>query len=68
MRAWGRSARDKGFTMGDVAPKVLSDDDVPGGAVAFVKLFLDLGGDVFLDGVFFEGRGCDVDALLLHLL
>lgn len=56
------------LTMGDVAPEVLSDDDVPGGTVAFVELFLDLGGDVFLDAVFLEGCGCDVDALLLHLL
>lgn len=54
--------------MSDVAPKVLSDDDVPGRAMAFVKLLLDLGGDVFLDGVFFEGCRCDVDALLLHLI
>lgn len=53
--------------MSNVAPKVLSDDDVPGGTVAFIELFLDLGGDVFLDGVFFEGCRCDIDALLLHL-
>lgn len=54
--------------MGNVATKVLPDDDMPGGAVSFVELFLDLGGDVFLDGVFFEGCRCDVDGLLLHLL
>lgn len=54
--------------MGDVAPKVLSDDDMPGRAVSFVKLFLDLGCDVFLDGVFFEGCRCDIDGLLLHVL
>lgn len=54
--------------MGDVAPKVLSNDDVPGGAMAFVELLLDLGSDVFLDAVFFEGCRCDIDALLLHLI
>jgi hypothetical protein len=55
-------------TVGDVAPKVFADDDVPGGTVAPVKLFLNLRGDVLLDVVFFEGGRSDVDALLLHVL
>ena len=54
--------------MGNIAPKVLPDDDMPGSAVAFVKLFFDLCGDVLLDGVLVDGGRCDVDAFLLHLL
>ena len=54
--------------MGDVAPKVLSDNDVPGRTVASVEFFLDLCSDIFFDGVFVEGSGGDVDALLLHVL
>ena len=55
-------------TVGDIAPKVPADDDVPGGTVALVKLLLDLCGDVLLYVVLFEGARGDVDALLLHLL
>ena len=56
------------LTMGHVAAKVLSDDDVPGWAVTTVKLLFDLCSDVLLDVVLFEGCGGDVYALLLHLL
>ena len=54
--------------MRDIGAKVLANDDVPCRAVAFVKLLLDLGGDVLLDVVLFERGGGDVDGLLLHLL
>ena len=54
--------------MRDIAAKVLTDDDVPGRTVSSVKLFLDLGSDILLDVVFFEGGGRDVHALLLEVL
>ena len=59
---------DAVLTVGDVAAKVLSDDDVPGWAVSTVELLLDLGSDVLFDVVLFECCGGDVYALLLHLL
>ena len=55
-------------TVSDIASKVLSDDDVPRRAMSSVKLLLDLSGDILLDIVFFEGRGCDVNTLLLQIL
>src|SRR6266404_2210722 len=61
-------ARGRAHTVSDIAPKVLADDDVPGGPVAPVQLLLDLRGDVLLDVVLFEGGRGDVDALLLHVL
>ena len=54
--------------MRNVGAKVLPNDDVPGGPVAFIELLLDLRGDVLLDVVLFERGGRDVDRLLLHLL
>lgn len=54
--------------MGNIAPKVLSDNDVPSWTMSSVELLLDLGSDVLLDVVFLEGGGRDIDALLLHLL
>lgn len=54
--------------MGDIRPKVLSNDHMPGCAVSSVKLLLDLSSNVLLDVVFLEGGGGDVDGLLLHLL
>jgi hypothetical protein len=54
--------------VGNVAPKVSANDDVPGRAVAFVKLLLDLRRDVLLDVVLLESSRGDVHALLLHLL
>src|SRR6266404_128696 len=56
-------ARGRAHTVSDIAPKVLADDDVPGGPVAPVQLLLDLRGDVLLDVVLFEGGRGDVDAL-----
>ena len=58
----------KGRTVGNVAPKIFADDDVPGSTMALVKLLLDLRRDVLLDVVLFEGTRGDVYALLLHLL
>ena len=37
---------ERALTMGNVRAKVLADDDVPGGPVAFIELLLDLRGDV----------------------
>ena len=59
---------DETRTMGDIAPKVFSDDNVPGGAMSLIKLLLDVRGDVLLNIVLFEGGRGDVDALLLHLI
>ena len=56
------------LTMSNVAPKVLSNDDMPGGSMSSVKLLLDLCSNILLDVVFLEGSGRDVDALLLHVL
>jgi hypothetical protein len=58
----------KGRTVGNVAPEVSANDDVPGRTVALVKLLLDLRRDVLLDVVFLESSRGDVHALLLHLL
>jgi len=55
-------------TMGDIAPEVFADDDVPGGAMSPIKLLFDMRGDVLLDVVLLEGVRGDVDALLLHLV
>ena len=54
--------------MGDIAPEVFADDDVPGGAMSPIKLLFDLRGDVLLDVVLLEGASGDVDALLLHVV
>jgi len=52
----------------DVAAEVPADDDVPGGVVLFVELFLDEGGDVLLDVVLLEGLRGAVYGVLLHVL
>ena len=54
--------------MGDIASKVLANDDVPGWAVSSVKFLLYMRCNVFLDVVFLECGGRDIDGLLLHLL
>lgn len=54
--------------MGDVGTEVSTDDAVPGRVVLFVKLLLDVGGDVLLDIVLLEGLGRAVNGVLLHLL
>ena len=52
----------------DVAAKVPADDAVPRGVVLLVELLLDVGRDVLLDVVLFEGLRGAVDGVLLHLL
>lgn len=56
------------LTVSDITPEVLSNNDVPSWAVAFVELLLDLSSNILLDVVLFQsGRG-NVNGLLLHLL
>lgn len=52
----------------DVRAKVPADDAVPGGVVLFVKLLLDIRGDVLFDVVLFQGLRRTVHRVLLHLL
>jgi len=52
----------------DVAAEVSADDAVPRGVVLLVELLLDIGRDVLLDVVLFEGLRGAVDGVLLHLL
>ena len=54
--------------MGDVGTEVSTHDAMPGWVVLFVKLLLDVGGDILLDVVLLEGLGGAVDSVLLHLL
>ena len=54
--------------MGDVGTEVSTHDAMPGWVVLFVKLLLDVGGDVLLDVVLLECLGGAVDSVLLHLL
>merc|ERR1719184_711140 len=54
--------------VGDIRPKVPPHDAVPGGVVLLVKFLLDVGCDVLLDVVLFQGLGGAVDSVLLHLL
>lgn len=56
------------LTVSDIAAKILSNDNVPRGAMFSIELLFDLSGDVFLDVEFLESRRRDVDRLLLHLL
>ena len=51
-----------------VAAEVPADDAVPRGVVLLVELLLDVGRDVLLDVVLFEGLRGAVDGVLLHLL
>jgi len=54
--------------VGNVAPEISANDDVPGRAMTLVKFLLDLRRDVLFDGVLLESSRGDVHALLLHLL
>ena len=51
-----------------VAAEIPADDAVPRGVVLFVELLLDVGRDVLLDVVLFEGLRGAVHCVLLHLL
>lgn len=53
--------------MSHITAKVLADDDVPCSTMSLIEFFLDMGGNVLLDVVFFEGRVCDIDGFLLEL-
>lgn len=53
--------------MGDITAKILADNDVPSSTVSSVKLLLDKCGNIFLDGIFFESRVCDINGFLLEL-
>ncbi|RUP49684.1 hypothetical protein BC936DRAFT_141820 [Jimgerdemannia flammicorona] len=53
---------------GGGASKVPADDAVPCGAIFFVELALDVGGDVLFYVVFLQGLGRALDGLVVHLL
>ncbi len=55
-------------SMGHEGTKTFTNDAVPGRVVFFVKLFLDVGGDVILVFVLLEGLDRAVNSILLHLL
>ena len=48
----------------DVGAKVPADDAMPSGVVLFVELFLDVGGNVFLNVVLFESLSGAVNSVL----
>jgi|SRR5882762_5353711 hypothetical protein len=56
------------LTMGDIAPKVFANNNMPCSPISLIKLFLDLCSNILLDAVFFECRRRDIDALLLHFV
>jgi hypothetical protein len=56
-----------GLTVRDIAPKVLSYDNVPSGAVAPVELALDVRCNVLFDAEFIQRGGRNVNRLLLHV-
>ena len=55
-------------SMGDEGTKTFTNDAVPSRVVFFVKLLLDVGGDVILVFVLLEGLDRAVNSILLHLL
>ena len=55
-------------TVSDIRAKVLANDDVPGGTVAFVKLLLDLSSNILLDIVLFQRARSNIDSFLLELI
>ena len=54
--------------MGDIASKILANNDMPSRPMPSIKLLLDLRCDVLLNVEFFECGRRDVDTLLLHLV
>jgi hypothetical protein len=53
--------------MSHVGSEVSSYDTVPGWVEFLVKLFFDVGSNVFFDVEFLEGDICTIDGILLHL-
>lgn len=51
-----------------VGAKVPANDAMPGGVVLFVKLLLDVGGDILLNVVLLHCLGSAIDSILLHVL
>lgn len=62
-----RPKRRVRLTMSDITAKVLANDDMPSSAVLPIKFLLDKGCDIFLDGILFDCRVCDINRLLLEL-
>jgi hypothetical protein len=54
--------------MGHVRSEVSANHAVPCGVVLLVKLFLDVGCDVFLNVELLQGYICTVNRVLLHFL
>lgn len=52
----------------NIRAKIPSDDTMPSWVVLLVKLFLDKGGDVFLNVELFHGLCCTLHSILLHVL
>ena len=50
----------------DVGAEVSADNAVPRRVVLLVELLLDVGGDILLDVVFFEGQSGAIDSILEH--
>ena len=53
--------------VGDIGAEVATDHTVPGGSVFLVELLLDVGGNIFLDGILLHGLRGYVDSVLLHV-
>ena len=54
-------------TVGDVAPEITTDDDVPGWVKLFITLALDVGCNILLNCMLFKGVGHNGDDLCLRL-
>jgi len=52
--------------MGNIRPKIPSDNTMPCWVVFFVKLFFDVGCNIFFNVIFFECLRCTVNCVLLH--
>lgn len=53
--------------VGDVAAKVATNNAMPGGVILFVKLLLDVSGNVFFNIVLIKSLQCRIDGIVLHL-
>lgn len=54
--------------MGDVAPEIATDDDVPGWVELLIAFTLNVGCDILLNSVLLKGVGHNGDDLGLHVL